>query len=152
MIDARRDQVLDRSYIDLAAPMGRGFMAMLSALAEDGRLRIMKRTHEGIKCSGLFRGFVVENDMINLSQETEALAQRIALAKRVPVDDAIRAALENTARAEGIALEALRPRDQSPEAVASRRARIDEIAREVAALPLLDARPTQELIDELNEL
>jgi antitoxin VapB len=88
--------------------------------------------------------------MINLSQETEALAQRIALAKRVPVDDAIRAAL--TARAEGIALEALRPRDQSPEAVASRRARIDEIAREVAALPLLDARPTQELIDELNEL
>jgi DNA invertase Pin-like site-specific DNA recombinase len=27
--------------------MGRGFMAMLSALAEDERLRIIKRTHEG---------------------------------------------------------------------------------------------------------
>jgi DNA invertase Pin-like site-specific DNA recombinase len=40
-------KVLDRSYIDLATPMGRGFMAMLSALAEDERLRIMKRTHEG---------------------------------------------------------------------------------------------------------
>ena len=30
-------------------PMGRGFMAMLSALAEDERLRIIKRTHEGRK-------------------------------------------------------------------------------------------------------
>src|SRR6201995_6173399 len=28
-------KVLDRSYIDLATPMGRGFMAMVSALAED---------------------------------------------------------------------------------------------------------------------
>ena len=42
-------KVLDRSYIDLATPMGRGFMAMLSALAEDERLRIIKRTHEGRK-------------------------------------------------------------------------------------------------------
>jgi hypothetical protein len=90
--------------------------------------------------------------MINLSQETEALAQHIALAKHVGVDDAIRAALEDTARAEGIALEARRPRDPSAEAVAARRARIDEIVQAVAALPVLDPRPTQELIDELNEL
>jgi DNA invertase Pin-like site-specific DNA recombinase len=27
--------------------MGRGFMAMMSAMAEDERLRIIKRTHEG---------------------------------------------------------------------------------------------------------
>jgi DNA invertase Pin-like site-specific DNA recombinase len=48
VIDAKAAiKVLDRSYIDLATPMGRGFMAMLSALAEDERLRIMKRTHEG---------------------------------------------------------------------------------------------------------
>jgi DNA invertase Pin-like site-specific DNA recombinase len=40
-------KVLDRSYIDLGTPMGRGFMAMLSAMAEDERLRIIKRTHEG---------------------------------------------------------------------------------------------------------
>jgi len=33
-------KVLDRSYIDLATPMGRGFMAMMSAMAEDERLRI----------------------------------------------------------------------------------------------------------------
>jgi DNA invertase Pin-like site-specific DNA recombinase len=42
-------RVLDRSYIDLATPMGRGFMAMMSALAEDERQRIIKRTHEGRK-------------------------------------------------------------------------------------------------------
>ena len=40
-------KVLDRSYIDLTTPMGRGFMAMMSAMAEDERLRIIKRTHEG---------------------------------------------------------------------------------------------------------
>jgi DNA invertase Pin-like site-specific DNA recombinase len=39
--------VLDRNYIDLTTPMGRGFMAMMSAMAEDERLRIIKRTHEG---------------------------------------------------------------------------------------------------------
>ena len=42
-------KVLDRSYIDLATPMGRGFMAMMSAMAEDERLRIIKRTGEGRK-------------------------------------------------------------------------------------------------------
>src|SRR5271166_1418002 len=35
-------KVLDRSYIDLETPMGRGFMAMVSAMAEDERLRIIK--------------------------------------------------------------------------------------------------------------
>lgn len=95
---------------------------------------------------------MVEEAMINLSQETEALAQRVALAKHVGVDDAIRAALESAARAEGIALEPRRPRDPSPEAVAVRRARIDEIVRAVASLPVLDPRPLPELINELNEL
>ena len=42
-------RALDRSYIDLTTPMGRGFMAMMSAMAEDERLRIMSRTHEGRK-------------------------------------------------------------------------------------------------------
>lgn len=89
---------------------------------------------------------------INLSPETESLAQRIALAKHIAVDDAIREALEDKARAEGIALETRRPRDQSPEAVAARIARIDEIVQAVAALPVLDPRPTQQIIDELSEL
>src|SRR5271170_2507522 len=42
-------KVLDRSYIDLTTPMGRGFMAVMSAMAEDERLRIITRTHEGRK-------------------------------------------------------------------------------------------------------
>jgi hypothetical protein len=90
--------------------------------------------------------------MINLSQETEALAQHIALAKHVTVDDAIRGALEDKARAEGIKLEVRRPRDQSAEARAARIARFEEIAQAAASLPILDSRPTQEIIDELNEL
>jgi DNA invertase Pin-like site-specific DNA recombinase len=36
-------RVLDRSYIDLGTPIGRGFMAMFSAMAEDERGRIIKR-------------------------------------------------------------------------------------------------------------
>ena len=44
-------RVLDRSYIDLGTPIGRGFMAMFSAMAEDERGRIIKRTHEGRKIS-----------------------------------------------------------------------------------------------------
>ena len=50
VIDARASiRVLDRNYIDLTTPMGRGFMAMMSAMAEDERLRIIKRTGEGRK-------------------------------------------------------------------------------------------------------
>ena len=40
-------KVLDRNYIDLTTPMGRGLVAFLSAMAEDERQRIIKRTHEG---------------------------------------------------------------------------------------------------------
>jgi DNA invertase Pin-like site-specific DNA recombinase len=40
-------RVLDRTYIDLTSPIGRGFMAFISAMAEDERLRIIKRTSEG---------------------------------------------------------------------------------------------------------
>lgn len=43
-------RVLDRSYIDLETPIGRGFMAFFSAMAEDERNRIIKRTHEGRRC------------------------------------------------------------------------------------------------------
>ena len=43
----RLDQGSRPQLIDLATPMGRGFMAMLSALAKDKRLRIIMRTHEG---------------------------------------------------------------------------------------------------------
>ena len=62
--------------------------------------------------------------MIQLSQETEALAQRLAAAQQLSVDDAIRQALE--ARARGAGLTAVpapgkKPRDNSPEAIGARR-------------------------------
>jgi hypothetical protein len=37
--------MLDRAYIDLTSPIGRGIMAFISAMAEDERLRIIKHTH-----------------------------------------------------------------------------------------------------------
>src|SRR5580658_3038590 len=70
-------KVLDRSYIDLTTPMGRGFMAMMSAMAEDERLRIVKRTHEGrqiARASGVKMG---RKPKLNAHQIKEA-RQRLA--------------------------------------------------------------------------
>jgi DNA invertase Pin-like site-specific DNA recombinase len=40
-------KVLDKPYLDLTTPIGRGFIAFLSAMAEDERHRIVKRANEG---------------------------------------------------------------------------------------------------------
>jgi|TARA_R110000744_G_scaffold241092_1_gene358427 DNA invertase Pin-like site-specific DNA recombinase len=40
-------KVLDKPHLDLTTPIGRGFLAFLSALAEDERGRIVKRAAEG---------------------------------------------------------------------------------------------------------
>jgi DNA invertase Pin-like site-specific DNA recombinase len=40
-------KVLDKPHLDLTTPIGRGFLAFLSALAEDERERIHKRASEG---------------------------------------------------------------------------------------------------------
>src|SRR5215467_10200841 len=40
-------KVLDKPHLDLTTPIGRGFIAFLSALAEDERQRIVKRANEG---------------------------------------------------------------------------------------------------------
>lgn len=39
--------VLDKPWLDLTSPMGKGILAFLSALAEDERERITRRAHEG---------------------------------------------------------------------------------------------------------
>lgn len=89
--------------------------------------------------------------MINLSAETEALARRLAQAKRLTVEDAIRVALEDKARAEGVVPEPRR-RDQSAEAVAARRSRTDKLVATLAALPILDPRTPREIMDDLDAL
>jgi DNA invertase Pin-like site-specific DNA recombinase len=40
-------KVLDKPHLDLTTPIGRGFIAFLSALAEDKRQRIVKRANDG---------------------------------------------------------------------------------------------------------
>ncbi len=40
-------KVLDKPHLDLTTPIGRGFIAFLSALAEDERQRILKRANDG---------------------------------------------------------------------------------------------------------
>ena len=90
--------------------------------------------------------------MITLPQETEALAERLAAAQRLPVEDAIRAALEAQARVAGVWQEPPMRRDQSPAAIARRKASIDRIVAEIAAMPILDPRSPNEIMDDLNAL
>ncbi len=42
-------KVLDKPWLDLTTPMGKGILAFLSALAEDERERITRRANEGRK-------------------------------------------------------------------------------------------------------
>jgi DNA invertase Pin-like site-specific DNA recombinase len=44
-------KVLDKPYLDLTTPLGRGFIAFLSAMAEDERQRIVKRANDGRKAA-----------------------------------------------------------------------------------------------------
>ncbi len=42
-------KVLDRPWLDLTTPMGKGILAFLSALAEDERERIVRRASQGLQ-------------------------------------------------------------------------------------------------------
>jgi antitoxin VapB len=86
--------------------------------------------------------------MIDLSQETEALARRVADARHVTVDAAIRQALEASAHAIGVLPEPGRPRDLSFEAITICRERIGRIVHEIEA-PLLDTRSPHEIMEDL---
>jgi antitoxin VapB len=81
--------------------------------------------------------------MINLSQETEALARRLAMAHRMPVAALIPRALEEAARSPAI----------DSGAAPRRRMDIDEmlaVGSEIAAMPVLDPRPPHAIMDDLN--
>jgi antitoxin VapB len=84
--------------------------------------------------------------MINLSQEAEALAERLAAAQRLSVDAAIQRALEAHARAAGIEPEVTSPR---------RRMTVEQMlafGSEIASMPILDPRSPTEIMDDLNAL
>jgi antitoxin VapB len=83
--------------------------------------------------------------MIILSDATEALAKQIADAQRVSVDTAIRHALEELAKNRHI--------DIGPTQHERRRMSIEEmlaVGDEIAAMPLLDMRSPQEIMNDLN--
>jgi antitoxin VapB len=84
--------------------------------------------------------------MIVLSQDPEALAQRLAATQGVSVEDAIRQALEARARATGIAHDALRPRQRM-----SRDAML-AFGAQIAAMPALDTRTPHEIMADINAL
>ena len=44
-------KALDKPHLDLTTPLGRGFLAFLSAMAEDERQRIVKRANAGRKAA-----------------------------------------------------------------------------------------------------
>jgi DNA invertase Pin-like site-specific DNA recombinase len=46
-INKRSALILDKPHLDLTTPLGRGFIAFLSATAEDERQRIVKRANDG---------------------------------------------------------------------------------------------------------
>jgi hypothetical protein len=84
--------------------------------------------------------------MINLSQGTIALAQRLASAQGVSLEDAIKQAIEQCARQAGVT----EPRREvSPQAIAARNAATQRIVDEIKAMPILDPRPPREIIDDL---
>jgi len=88
--------------------------------------------------------------MITLSRETEALAERLAAARRVSVEEAVRQALEESVRAAGVAPGPARASTNAE--IAAKKARIDQLVAEIAALPILDPRSPQEIMDDINEL
>jgi hypothetical protein len=60
--------------------------------------------------------------------------------------------LEESARAEGASPAQRSERALSDAEIAAKKARIDQLVAEIAALPILDPRSPQEIMDDINEL
>jgi antitoxin VapB len=80
--------------------------------------------------------------MIDLTQETEDLARRLAALQRLTVETVIRQALE--ARAETFGLRRPRRRLSAHQIIAA--------GSEVASMPLLDKRTPRQITDDINAL
>jgi antitoxin VapB len=80
--------------------------------------------------------------MLNLPPEATRLAERLAAAYGVSVDEAILRAIELGARAAGIGVDVHRRRQTAAEMCA--------VGAEIAAMPLLDPRSPRVIMDDLN--
>lgn len=66
-------RVLDKPHLDLTTPLGRGLLALLSAMAEDERERILKRA-EGGRQAARVRGIKFgRKPKLTVHQQVEAL-------------------------------------------------------------------------------
>lgn len=89
--------------------------------------------------------------MLALSEQTESLARQLAEMQKLSIDDTVRRALEKQAEAVNVVKPVASGAVTEAE-LAWRRAVIEDIQRQFDALPILDARPIQEIVDEVNEL
>ena len=88
--------------------------------------------------------------MLDLSAETEAMARRLGEERGSTIDATVRDALTILER---IMPNPVAPtKDMSPEAIAARIAATERIVAEVKKLPILDPRPVQDIIDDLNDV
>ena len=71
-------KVLDKPHLDLTTPIGRGFIAFLSALAEDERQRILKRANEGRKAARARGTKFGRKPKLSAHQQAEALKRLAA--------------------------------------------------------------------------
>ena len=65
-------RVLDKPHLDLTTPIGRGFIAFLSALAEDERQRITKRANDGRRAAKARGAKFGRKAKLNPHQQQEA--------------------------------------------------------------------------------
>ncbi|RED25562.1 putative transcription factor [Rhodopseudomonas thermotolerans] len=82
--------------------------------------------------------------MTDLPLEITRLAERLAAAQGISVEEAIKRAIEASATAAGLAGDTQHPR---------RRMTVDEmlaVGAEIAALPVLDPRPATQIMDDIN--
>jgi antitoxin VapB len=80
--------------------------------------------------------------MIELSDDIEALARKLAATRGISVEDAVARAVEESARHAGVA----RPRRRLTAT------QMLAVGDEIAALPLLDRRSPREIMEDLNAL
>ena len=66
-------KVLDKPHLDLTTPIGRGFIALLSALAEDERHRIVQRANDGRMVAKARGAKFGRKPKLNAHQRQEAL-------------------------------------------------------------------------------
>ena len=69
-------KVLDKPHLDLTTTIGKGFLAFLSALAQDERERIVKRANEGRAAARKRGAKFGRRPKLNEHQIKEALARR----------------------------------------------------------------------------